>query len=136
MDTAAGKPITTPKGPTAFVLNFFSSIPDTIDGCGSFFTYDTLETANDRYIFLSNLDEFAMIRVNGQFVYLNRNIAESRELDPGSSYVEVFEGSGYKTILTVQKTKSYGEGGFYKGTLEVIRGKERITLRVHGEMGC
>src|SRR6266700_6598150 len=58
------------KVDTAFKLDFFKAVPDTINGCGEYFTYDTTVVLKDRYIFLSNLTEFAIIRINGKDIYL------------------------------------------------------------------
>jgi hypothetical protein len=64
------KPVVTKQIPavsqldTTFKLGFFQKIPDTIDGCGEYFTYDTSRVSKGRYIFLSNLTEFAIVKIN------------------------------------------------------------------------
>jgi hypothetical protein len=123
------------KNDTVFKLDFFKSIPDTISGCGDYFTYDTTKVADDKYIFLSNLTEFAIIRIKGRVIYLNKDNKQSRELSK-DSYIEVFKTKGYKAILRVKKLKTYDEGGFYKGTLEMISDPIRAIFKVHGEAGC
>lgn len=120
---------------TTFKLNFFKALPDTIDGCGEYFTYDTSKLANDKYIFVSNLTDFAIIKINGRDVYLNKDITESKEINE-KSYIAVYKGQGYEAILTVKQTKTYDEGGFYSGTLQIIRDKIKVTFKVHGEAGC
>jgi hypothetical protein len=67
------KDINSTTDDTNFRLDFFKSVPDTIDGCGEYFTYDTSKIANDKYIFLSNLTDFAIIKINGKNIYLNRD---------------------------------------------------------------
>jgi hypothetical protein len=120
---------------TAFKLDFFKALPDTIDGCGEYFTYDTSKVANDKYIFLSNLTDFAIIKIKGKDVYLNRDTTESKEIND-KSYIAVYKGQGYKAILTIKQTKTYDEGGFYSGTLQIIGDKIKATFKVHGEAGC
>lgn len=120
---------------TTFKLDFFKSLPDTIDGCGEYITYDTSKVANDRYIFLSNLSDFAIIKIKGKDIYLNKDTTESKEIND-KSYKAVYKGQGYKAILTVKQTRTYDEGGFYSGTLEIIGDKVRATFKVHGETGC
>jgi hypothetical protein len=116
-------------------LDFFQSIPDTIEGCSELFTYDTTKMDRNAYIFASNLTSFAIIRIKGKYIYLNKNRQASRNLSD-SSYIEVFEGNGYKAVLTVAKITGYDEGGFYKGTLEIAKGEMRNVLKVHGTSGC
>jgi hypothetical protein len=120
---------------TTFKLDFFAAVPDTIDGCGEYFTYDTSKFAKDKYIFLSNLTEFAVIKINGKDFYLNRDTTESKEISD-KSYIAVYKGQGYKAILKIKQTKTYDEGGFYSGTLQVIGDKINATFKVHGEAGC
>jgi hypothetical protein len=135
-NNAAGKPIGgSNKVDTAFRLDFFKAIPDTIDGCGEYFTYDTSKATNDRYIFLSNLTDFAIIRIGGKNIYLVNDTIESKEIND-KSYVAVYKGEEYKAILKVKQTKAYDEGGFYAGTLQIIGRKVNVTFKVHGDAGC
>jgi hypothetical protein len=124
-----------PLGDTAFKLDFFDAIPDTINGCGEYFTHDTSNVTKDRYIFLSNLTEFAIIKINGKDIYLKRYSIESKEIND-KSYIAVYKGQDYKAVLTIKQAKTYDEGGFYSGTLQIIGDKINATFKVHGEAGC
>src|SRR5690348_6217203 len=53
-----------------FKLDFFTSIPDDIDGCGEFFTYDTSTVDDEHYILLSDMDAHAIISIRGKDVHL------------------------------------------------------------------
>jgi hypothetical protein len=120
---------------TTFKLDFFKAVPDTIDGCGEYFTYDTSKVTRDKYIFLSNFTEFAIIKINGNDIYLKRDTTESKEIN-NKSYIAVYKGRGYKAVLTVKQTKTYDEGGFYSGTLQIVGDKISTIFKVHGEAGC
>ncbi len=120
---------------TTFKLDFFREIPDTIDGCGEYFTYDTSRVSKKRYIFLSNLTEFAIIKINGRDIYLKRDPIESKEINE-KSYIAVYKGHDYKAVLKIKQTKTYDEGGFYSGTLQIIGRNINTTFKVHGEAGC
>ncbi len=120
---------------TTFKLDFFAAVPDTIDGCGEYFTYETTKFTKDKYIFLSNLTTFAIIKINGTDIYLNRDTTESKEITD-RSYIAVYAGLGYKAVLKIKQTKTYDEGGFYSGTLQIIGDKINATFKVHGEAGC
>lgn len=132
IDTQA---VSFPPIDTTFKPDFFDAIPDTIDGCGEYFTYDTIQEAKDKYIFLSNLTGFAIIKVRGNFIFLDKDTAESKEIN-SKSYIAVYRGQGYKAVLKVKQVKAYDEGGFYSGTLEIISDKKKITYKVHGQAGC
>jgi hypothetical protein len=127
--------IATSNRDASFKLDFFAAVPDTIDGCGEYFTYDTSKFEKNKYIFVSNLTEFAVIKINGKDFYLNRDTTESKEIND-KSYIAVYKGQGYKAILKIKQTKTYDEGGFYSGTLQLIGGKINATFKVRGEAGC
>lgn len=120
---------------TTFKLDFFAAVPDTIDGCGEYFTYETIPFTKDKYIFLSNLTTFAIIKINGTDIYLNRDKTESKNITD-KSYIATYEGQGYKAVLKIKQTKAYDEGGFYTGTLQITGDKIKATFKVHGEAGC
>lgn len=129
--TAKPKPLVD----SSLAIEYFPAIPDTIDGCGEYFSNLTDEVRKDKYIFLSNLSEFAMIRIKGKNIFLQKNSKESKEIDD-KTYIAVYEGEGYKAILNMRQTKAYDEGGFYTGNLEISKDGKRSVIAVHGEAGC
>ncbi|MFL5741152.1 MAG: hypothetical protein ACJ75B_13095 [Flavisolibacter sp.] len=133
--TEAAKLAAIADNDTTLRLEFFQSIPDTIDGCGEYFTYDTSKVKNDRYIFLSNLTDFAIIKIVGKNIYLKHDSTESREIND-KKYIAVYKGEGYKVVLTMKQTKTYDEGGFYSGTMEISFGKKTSIFKIHGDSGC
>ena len=125
---------TSSRGSANFKLDYFKKIPDTIDGCGEYITYDTSTLAH-KYIFLSNLSDFAIIKVNGKDIYLTRDSVASKTIN-NKNYISVYKGHGYKAILTVRETEAFDEGGFYKGTLQIISDKTFVMFKVKGQVGC
>lgn len=122
------------QGDTTFKLDFFQKIPDIIDGCGEYFTYDTSRVSRERYMFLSNMTD-AIIKINGRDIYLKRDSLESKEIND-KSYIAVYKGHDYKAVLKIKQTKTYDEGGSYSGTLQIIGKNINTTFKVHGEAGC
>jgi len=133
-ETATIKEGTSARGSANFKLDYFKAVPDTIDGCGEYITYDTT-TLKDKYIFLSNLSDFAIIKVNGQDIYLTRDSVASKTIND-KNYIAVYKGHGYRAILTVRETETYDEGGFYKGTLQIFSDKTFVMFKVKGQVGC
>jgi hypothetical protein len=135
LETVSKQNATISQSDTTFKLDFFNTIPDTIDGCAEYITYDTSTVTKDKYIFLSNLTDFAIIKIKGNVIYLKRDSIESKEIN-AKSYVAVYKGQYYKAVLTIKQTKSYDEGGLYDGTLQIIGDKINVLFKVHGESGC
>lgn len=113
----------------------FSKIPDTISGCGDYFTYDSLdEHAN--LMFVSNLG-LAVIRINGKDVYLSNDSLATAATDTSeNARSAVFSGNGYKALLRAKKIRSLDEGGIYEGILEISHGAARQVFKIHGSSGC
>lgn len=125
----------TPQAKLPAKLDAFASVPDTIDGCGDYYAAESDSATKGNYIFLSNMTEFAIIRVDGKNIFLKKNKDLSKEITP-SHFISVFEGNGYKATLEAKIAEQYDEGGFYKGTLEIAAGNEKQVIKVHGETGC
>lgn len=118
-----------------FKLDFFTSIPGDIDGCGEFFTYDTSTVDDKHYIFLSDMSDLAIIRIKGKDVHLKKNKKQSKVINKLTS-VDVYYGSGYKVILRKKEEKMVDELYEYTGTMQIIGKKIKVTYKVHGEGGC
>jgi hypothetical protein len=121
--------------PAGFKLEFFTSIPGDIDGCGEFFTYDTCTVDDEHYIFLSDMDVHAIIRIKGKDVHLKKNTKQSKEINELTS-IDVFYGGGYKVTLRKKNEKVIDEVIEYSGTLQISGKKIKATYKVHGEGGC
>ena len=116
-------------------LDVFNSVPDTIDGCGEYYTLENENENSENYIFLSNLSSFAIIKVNGKNVFLEKDSINSKEISK-DEYFEVYNGKGYKATLKIKVIKQYEEGGFYKGTLKINNKDSETEYKIKGESGC
>ncbi len=63
-----------------FVLTPFKNLPDTIDGCGDYYLLDTSEIASNKYIFLSRMREIAVVLLNNEITYLNKDTIKSKSM--------------------------------------------------------
>ena len=118
-----------------FKLDFFTAIPDDIDGCGEFFTYDTSTVDDKHFIFLSDMDVHAIINIKGKDVQLKKKNRESKVINDLNS-VDVYYGGGYKVVLRKKNENVTDEVIEYTGTLQITGKKIKVTFKVHGEGGC
>jgi hypothetical protein len=124
-----------PTGTTPFKVDFFKTVPDTIEGCSKLYTYDTTDIASFRYIFVANFADFAIIKVNGKDIYM-KNVTTEKVSTISKSDTSQYEGNGYKATLTLKEIESYEEVGRYEGTLEIIKDRHKVILKIHGLSGC
>ncbi len=116
-------------------LTQFSSIPDTIDGCGDYYLFDTSDLHSNDYIFLSRMREVAIIILDGDTVYLKIDTSSSMETDDTISDVYIGKDS-LKVLLKVKKFKEFEEGAFYKGELIIQYKSKKRIFKIHGQTGC
>lgn len=115
-------------------LDAFKNIPSEIDGCMGAYTYSTTPLANDRYIFVTDLQELGIIKINGRNIRLKK---VNHMAITAVSSKDTYTGSGYTVILLIKGSKRTGdEVSEDIGTLEVSKGADKITIKVHGESGC
>lgn len=124
--------VSSPSGPR---LEFIKSIPGSIDGCGEFFTYDSCKLSDEKYIFLSDMGDMAIIRIKGKDVQLKKSNLESKQLNAISS-IDVYYAVGYKVVLRKKEEKVVDELTTYSGTLQITGKKIKATFKVRGEGGC
>lgn len=115
-------------------LDAFKNIPSDIDGCMGAYTYSTTPLANDKYVFVTDLQELGIIKINGRNIKLKKvNHIAITTVSSKDTYV----GNGYTVVLLIKGSKRTGdELSEDIGTLEVSKGAEKITIKVHGESGC
>ncbi len=115
-------------------LDYFTSIPGVIDGCNGIYTNDSISLKKKKYVFISNIQDLGIIRVNGNAISLKLiSTTETKK----NIFKTIYKGEGYTAILIVKDVKQIGDEGSYEmGTLEIIYGHSSVKFKIHGEAGC
>ncbi|MDB5276157.1 MAG: hypothetical protein JWR61_1112 [Ferruginibacter sp.] len=118
---------------SSFSVDFFTQLPSSIsDSSGEFYTYDTTKLIDKKYIFLSDLATFAVVKINGAEIYLVKDYQKSVETSK-NTFRDVYLGNGYTVLLTLHLIKYLGDGKSYNGgKLEVQNSKYKLSFKVHG----
>jgi len=126
-------------------LDWFDTIPSGASGCTGTYTYDSVSFKKEKYISVTDLAQFAFIRINGNQIRL-KLVGDYLLTDYGSlgkrTYKPVFRGETYKVILDTKKArgadKTWEESETWRdqGTVEIVKGRQRIKIKVHGVSGC
>lgn len=112
-------------------LAFFDIIPETISNPGGFYTYDTTKLAENKFIFLTNLADYAIIRNNGKDIYLKKENDKSIKTSE-DIFKDVFSGNGYKIVLTHKLVEHNNGVSSETGTLEIKNSKCQAVIKIHG----
>ncbi len=123
----------------ALQLDTFSKAPaGLIDGCEAGFATDSLNYAAGLMIYMSNLGENRLIKINNHFILLKELGGKKKEkADTDKIYTETLTGEGYTITIKTGWLKNDGdELSIYVGTIEITDGKKKRIYRVFGGIGC
>ena len=116
-------------------LEFINYKIDTLSGCHQIVSNNSEDLANNRAFYISNLTDFAIIKINGTKLYLQKDTINSIRISD-MIYKEIYISKNYKTILDMQIYNNSEEFYRFKGTLQIISNKSNVKLKIKGEGGC
>jgi len=97
--------------------------------------YDSAKNTDSNFIFIGDLQELGMIKVNGQIIILKKDTLNSKGIDD-RSFHELFKGGGYTIILDVETKPVGDEGSSASGSMEIRYKDKRRIIKVKGGGGC
>lgn len=82
---------------------------------------------------LADFQNLGMISINGKMINLQLN---DSKLSGKKMNVATYTGGGYTVVTSVKTTKQTKLIDYENGTLEIWKGKEKISIKIHGQSGC
>lgn len=120
------------KAQPSVKLNYFTKVPASFKSCGALYTYDTVSFQKKKYILLTDFQNLGLITINGKQIQLQ--LSNTKTVDKAN--IHMYKGSGYTVVLTTTTTSHIQETYIETGTLQVINGIKKLTIKVHGQSGC
>lgn len=117
----------------AIKVDYMTKVPKSIQECGAIYTYDTTSLKKKKYIMLADFQNLGMISVNGKMISLQ---LKDTKLSDKKLNVSTYTGEGYTVITKVKTTRQTTLIDYEDGTLEISKGKEKISIKIHGQSGC
>ena len=116
-------------------VDTFSTFPPEIDGCSCYFSNDSLEFKQGKYIYMSDFDKTSFLKINNDLVKFTKT---SREEIDSLNVKETYKSEGFElTIQIKQLTKNGYETWLYTGTITLSDKKgNTLTKSFYGECGC
>jgi len=122
-----------PQPTPSIALDTFKGLPKEIDGCAETCSYKDTPLKEEKYIWITNLQELGMIKVSGKVIHLHR-VSHAAS---GKNYKDVYKGGGYVIVSRMKEVKETGdEESYMTGTLEISYGGKVATFIIHGTAGC
>jgi len=114
-------------------LDYITKIPTALKNCGAFYTYDTTALTKKKFILAVDFQNKGLIMVAGKQVALLLN---DTKLVNKTINVLTYLGSGYNVVLSTRTVKQTAKLDTEEGTLEITKGKNRLSMKIHGQSGC
>lgn len=118
--------------PQSIKLDYFTTVPTTIKNCGALFSYDSVALAPKKYILLTDFQNIGLIKISGK--QINLQLGETKTV--GTTNIMNYKGGGYTVILSYVTDKHVGEFDMESGTIQISKGNQKSTIKIHGKSGC
>ncbi len=120
-------------------INVIQSLPEEIEGCGCYFSSDSADNIDKKFIFVSNYDSTAFISINNRLTRL-KLVKSGRDVSlfGDHDHLAIYESSQYKVTVDIKYLNSNGEETWLnQGTLFVEnKSGQSILQKFVGECGC
>ena len=113
-------------------LDFFTKIPIAIKNCGALYTYDTTALDKKKYIVVVDYQNLGIITVGGKQIQLQ--LQDTKTV--GQTNTATYNGGGYTIIISSKTIKHAGKLDIESGTVQIIKGDGKQTIKIHGQSGC
>jgi hypothetical protein len=114
-------------------LDFISKVPAAIKSCGALYTYDTTKFTKKKFILVVDFQNKGLITVAGKQIPLT--LTETKLVGKATN-VTTYNGAGYTIVLSTKTIKQTTKIDTEEGTVTVTKGKDKVTLKIHGQSGC
>jgi len=120
---------------SVLVLETFTDIPDTIEGCGCFFSASRADYESDIYTLVADMAELAFVKINGKMVVFN---LLSRSKD---GRITRYSSDNYKMTVKILKVVSASdeneaESELYQGVIIIDGLQKHCKQSFYGLCGC
>ncbi|MFK7787680.1 MAG: hypothetical protein AB8B56_21340 [Crocinitomicaceae bacterium] len=108
--------------------------PEGIDGCACYFGRNATELSEARYIFMTNYDKKAYMKLDGEMREFD--LISSTDLEDGR-LMETWKNKNYNMVVKSKETGSIDETWQRIGTINIKpKNKDATMIGVVGECGC
>jgi hypothetical protein len=116
-------------------IETFSTFPSEIDGCSCYFSNDSNEFKNDKYIYVNDFAQTSFLKINGVIVKFNQTFFKKVNK---TTTIAKAKSNNYEIIIEVKKGKPNGDETWLNtGTIKLKdRNGKTITKTFYGECGC
>ncbi|WP_396188165.1 hypothetical protein [Flavobacterium sp.] len=118
-----------------FTISSFSDFPPEIDGCSCYFSKDSLEFKNEKYIYMNDFANISFLKINDTLVKFTQT--DFKEVNKTTTVAKA-KSNYYEMTIEVKDSVQSGDETWLKtGKIEITnKNGEVITETFYGECGC
>jgi hypothetical protein len=116
-------------------IDTFSTFPDEIDGCSCYFSNDSTEFKQGKYIYMNNYAKISFMKINGMLTKFTQTEFKVKDK---TTVIAKFISGKYDLIIEVKRGEQNGdETTLQSGTIKLSDKKGKtVTTTFYGECGC
>lgn len=123
-----------PDTPTTVDIAVYVEYPEEIDGCACYFGRTAPELSEGKYIFMTNYEKKAYMKLDGQMRVFE--LISSTDIE-GGLLMETWKNKNYDMVVKSQETGAIDETWQSVGTINIKpKNKDATMIKVVGECGC
>ena len=119
-----------------FDLEIIDPLPESIDGCGDYYSLLDSEHSLNNLVFVTDLVSIGYVKINGELISLFKDNHKEIQNSDDSSSVEIYRNDEIMVEFRATLIENYDEGGFHEGSIKIIYKNGSKTFKIHGESGC
>jgi hypothetical protein len=116
-------------------IDTFSAFPPEIDGCSCYFSNDSTEFKQRKYIYMNDNGQTSFLKINGALTKFTQT--SFKEIDKTTTLFTSKSDKYDMTIKIISGAKSGDESSLMSGTIKLMdQTGKTITKTFFGECGC
>ncbi len=119
----------------AITVDTFSVFPPEIDGCSCYFSNDSTELRQDKFIYANDYAETSFLKINGVMTKFTQT--DFKEIDK-ENVIAKYKSDKYEMTIEARDGKQNGDETWLKtGTITLTdKAGRTLTKKFYGECGC
>ncbi len=116
-------------------IDSFTTFPPEIQGCSCYFSNDSVEFKNKKYIYANDFAQLSFLKING--IITKFKMTAFKQSDNGNT-LATYKADNYDMTIEVKNGKQSGDETSLKtGTIKLTDKKGKaLTKSFYGECGC
>lgn len=118
-----------------FAVTSFSNVPKEIDGCACYFSKESIEFKNNKYVYVNDFAETSFVTINDTLIKFTQTAYRKADT---TAAVAKYISRNYKMMILVKDNQTTGKESASKtGVIKITDAKGKsVKQTFYGKCGC